>query len=49
MQSQDPNGPYGAKEAGEDTEIGAALQRILTEIDEIAEATLRWNVKIFLS
>ena len=30
-----------AKEAGEDTEIGAALQRILTEIDEIAEATLR--------
>ena len=30
-----------AKEPGEDTEIGAALQRILTEIDEIAEATLR--------
>ena len=30
-----------AKEAGEDTEIGAALQRVLTEIDEIAEATLR--------
>ena len=30
-----------AKEPGEDTEIGGALQRILTEIDEIAEATLR--------
>ena len=25
---------------GEDTEIGAALQRILTEIDEIAEAAI---------
>lgn len=30
-----------AKEPGEDTEIGSALQRVLTEIDEIAEATLR--------
>jgi hypothetical protein len=30
-----------AKEAGEDTDIGGALQRVLTEIDEIAEATLR--------
>ncbi len=30
-----------AKEPGEDTEIGGALQRVLTEIDEIAEATLR--------
>ncbi len=30
-----------AKEPGEDTEIGSALQRGLTEIDEIAEATLR--------
>lgn len=30
-----------AREPGEDTEIGAALQRVLTEIDEIAEATLR--------
>lgn len=30
-----------AKEAGEDTTIGEALQRVLTEIDEIAEATLR--------
>lgn len=30
-----------AAEPGEETEIGAALQRILTEIDEIAEATLR--------
>lgn len=30
-----------AKEPGEDTEIGATLQRVLTEIDEIAEATLR--------
>ena len=29
------------KEPGEDTDIGAALQRVLTEIDEIAEATLR--------
>ncbi len=30
-----------AREPGEDTEIGGALQRVLTEIDEIAEATLR--------
>jgi Rrf2 family protein len=30
-----------AKEPGEDTLIGAALQRVLSEIDEIAEATLR--------
>lgn len=30
-----------AKESGEDTDIGAALQRVLMEIDEIAEATLR--------
>ena len=30
-----------AKERGEETEIGGALQRVLTEIDEIAEATLR--------
>jgi Rrf2 family protein len=29
------------KEPGEDTEIGGALQRVLLEIDEIAEATLR--------
>lgn len=29
------------KEPGEDTDIGAALQRVLIEIDEIAEATLR--------
>lgn len=29
------------KEAGEDTDIGAALHRALVEIDEIAEATLR--------
>lgn len=28
-------------EPGEQTEIGASLQRVLTEIDEIAEATLR--------
>jgi len=28
-------------EPGEDTDIGAALQRVLVEIDEIAEATLR--------
>ena len=30
-----------AREPGEDTDIGGALQRVLTEIDEIAEATLR--------
>ena len=30
-----------AKEPGEDTDIGTALQRVLLEIDEIAEATLR--------
>ena len=30
-----------AKEPGEETDIGGALQRVLTEIDEIAEATLR--------
>jgi Rrf2 family protein len=30
-----------AKEPGEDTDIGAALRRVLSEIDEIAEATLR--------
>ncbi len=29
------------KEPGEDTEIGAAVQRVLMEVDEIAEATLR--------
>lgn len=29
-----------AREPGEETEIGAALQRVLLEIDEIAEATL---------
>jgi Rrf2 family protein len=30
-----------AKEPGEDTDIGTSLQRVLAEIDEIAEATLR--------
>ena len=30
-----------AKEPGENTDIGAALLSVLTEIDEIAEATLR--------
>lgn len=30
-----------AKEPGEDTDVGAALQLVLTEVDEIAEATLR--------
>jgi Rrf2 family protein len=30
-----------AKEPGEDTDIGSALQRVLLEVDEIAEATLR--------
>ena len=34
-------GPARPKEPGEDTDIGGALQRVLTEIDEIAEATLR--------
>ena len=29
------------EEPGEDTDIGTALKRVLTEIDEIAEATLR--------
>jgi DNA-binding IscR family transcriptional regulator len=29
------------REPGEDTDLGAALQRVLQEIDEIAEATLR--------
>ncbi|HYC65736.1 MAG TPA: Rrf2 family transcriptional regulator [Reyranellaceae bacterium] len=29
------------EEPGEDTDIGSALQRVLTEVDEIAEATLR--------
>ena len=30
-----------ASEPGEDTDIGGALQKVLGEIDEIAEATLR--------
>ncbi len=30
-----------AKEPGEDPDIGGTLQRVLLEIDEIAEATLR--------
>ncbi|MBM3646319.1 MAG: Rrf2 family transcriptional regulator [Alphaproteobacteria bacterium] len=30
-----------AEEPGEDTAVGTALQRVLAEIDEIAEATLR--------
>lgn len=30
-----------AKEPGEETDIGRSLQRVLMEIDEIAEATLR--------
>ncbi|MFO1161649.1 MAG: Rrf2 family transcriptional regulator [Reyranellaceae bacterium] len=30
-----------ASEPGEETDIGRALQRVLVEIDEIAEATLR--------
>jgi hypothetical protein len=29
------------EEPGEDTDIGMAVQRVLLEIDEIAEATLR--------
>ena len=37
----EPMPGHRAKEPGEDTEIGGALQRVLTEIDEIAEATLR--------
>jgi Rrf2 family protein len=30
-----------AREPGEETEVGAVLQRVLLEVDEIAEATLR--------
>lgn len=35
---EDPGGP---REPGEDTEIGGALGRVLSEIDATAEATLR--------
>jgi DNA-binding transcriptional regulator GbsR (MarR family) len=34
-------GGQRAKEPGEDTDIGTTLQRVLLEVDEIAEATLR--------
>ena len=37
----EPAPGHRAKEPGEGTDIGGALQRVLTEIDEIAEATLR--------
>ena len=37
----EPAPGHRAKEPGEDTDIGSALQRVLLEIDEIAEATLR--------
>jgi Rrf2 family protein len=37
----EPAPGHRAKEPGEDTDIGSALQRVLMEIDEIAEATLR--------
>ena len=37
----EPMPGHRAKEPGEGTEIGGALQRVLAEIDEIAEATLR--------
>lgn len=37
----EPTPGHRAKEPGEDTDIGSALQRVLMEIDEIAEATLR--------
>jgi DNA-binding IscR family transcriptional regulator len=37
----EPPPGHRAKEPGEDTDIGSALQRVLLEIDEIAEATLR--------
>jgi Rrf2 family protein len=36
----EPAPGHRAKEPGEDTDIGSALQRVLLEIDEIAEATL---------
>jgi Rrf2 family protein len=37
----EPGPGQRAPEAGEDTDVGGALQRVLLEIDEIAEATLR--------
>ncbi len=37
----EPAPGHRSAEPGEDTDIGAALQRVLMEIDEIAEATLR--------
>ena len=37
----EPAPGHRAKEPGEDTDIGSALQRVLLEIDEIAESTLR--------
>ncbi|CAN5920337.1 hypothetical protein BH11PSE3_BH11PSE3_41070 [soil metagenome] len=37
----EPTPGQRATEPGEETEIGGALQRVLGEIDEIAEATLR--------
>lgn len=37
----EPAPGHRAKEPGEETDIGSALQRVLTEIDEIAEATLQ--------
>jgi Rrf2 family protein len=37
----EPMPGHRAKEPGEETAIGASLQRLLAEIDEIAEATLR--------
>ena len=37
----EPAPGHRAKEPGEETDIGSALQRVLLEIDEIAEATLR--------
>ena len=36
----EPAPGHRAKEPGEETDIGSALQRVLLEIDEIAEATL---------
>jgi len=35
------NTPHAAREPGEDTEIGQAMRRVLDEIDEITQATLR--------
>lgn len=35
------NTPRGAREPGEDTDVGQAMRQVLNEIDEITQATLR--------